>query len=198
MAKSVLSADSLKEAGNVAFASKKFYDAIESYSRALDTKPSDTMIATLLSNRAAAFLNLNNYQNALEDCNMALEIDPGRDKALFRRAQAYESIGETAKAFSDLKQVLYRDPTNRSVVAAARRCKEQLERDSGGRLPVVSALERLRELSTGSVTDRLALLRSFISLTHDDSAAAMTAIRAGAWTMLWPMLNATDDKEVRN
>jgi import receptor subunit TOM70 len=73
-------------------------------------------------NRAAAYENLVNdkniifsfkinllfsykfkklYQNVIEDCTSALQVDPSYTKALARRAKAYESIDKLQEAFED-------------------------------------------------------------------------------------------------
>lgn len=51
--------DSLKEAGNEAFKANKFTEAIDKYSEALVVDPeNESFNATVLSNRAAAFLKV--------------------------------------------------------------------------------------------------------------------------------------------
>ncbi|CAM9801254.1 unnamed protein product, partial [Laminaria digitata] len=40
------------------------------------------------------------------DCTSALELDPGRVKAYFRRALAREQLGEDADALRDAKRAL--------------------------------------------------------------------------------------------
>lgn len=40
------------------------------------------------------------------DCSTALELDPGRVKAYFRRALAREQLGDDANALRDARRVL--------------------------------------------------------------------------------------------
>lgn len=40
------------------------------------------------------------------DCSIALELDPGRVKAYFRRALAREQLGDDANALRDARRVL--------------------------------------------------------------------------------------------
>jgi tetratricopeptide (TPR) repeat protein len=187
----------LKAEGNAFFAKKMYEQAIEKYGAALALHPQNhAMVATLLTNRAAAFINLTEYSMALQDCEQALAIDPSRDKALFRKGQAHEGLGEMGKAFQDFKKVLHRDPGNRAVIAAMRRCKEQLEQSSGDQAPAVLAVNRLRELRTDAVAERISALNALISYTHDDASASMAAFRAGAWGLIWGLRNSDSTEEV--
>ena len=100
------------------------------------------MVATLLTGRRPLSISPNIL--ALQDCEQARHR-PEMSKALFRKGQAHEGLGEMGKAFQDFKKVLHRDPGNRAVIAAMRRCKEQLEQSSGDQAPAVLAVNRLRE-----------------------------------------------------
>ena len=66
----------------------------------------------LLSNRAEAFLKLDEYQAARECATAALEIDPAHGKSLHRRARALRQLGPwiggdaaLAGAEADLKEL---------------------------------------------------------------------------------------------
>ena len=45
-----------------------------------------------LINRSACMLKLGNYEEAIQDCSVALRIDDTNVKALFRRSVAFRSI----------------------------------------------------------------------------------------------------------
>ena len=98
----------LKATANAAFTAKDYAKAQADYTKALSlADDSGTELkATLLANRAAAFLGSNNYSDALQDCNAALALDPRRVKAIFRRAQALEGLGKAGDAFKDLKDLV--------------------------------------------------------------------------------------------
>ena len=110
------SVEELKAAANAAFGAKKFIDAVDKYTDALaqlslshtdeNAAPVVELKATLLLNRAAAFLDSSNFDAALQDCNAALAIDPAREKAVFRRAQAQEGLGKHGEAFKDFKALV--------------------------------------------------------------------------------------------
>jgi len=75
-----------KSAGNAAYTGGRTAEACEHYTRALqctDVPPADR--ATLLCNRAQAYLKLNKNEAAVEDCTACLTLSPDNVKALFRR-----------------------------------------------------------------------------------------------------------------
>ena len=77
---------SAKAAGNAAYTAGRTAEAVESYTRALqcpDLPPAER--ATLLNNRAQAFLTLGQSAAAVEDCTACLTLAPDNVKALFRR-----------------------------------------------------------------------------------------------------------------
>ncbi|CAM9138919.1 unnamed protein product, partial [Phaeothamnion confervicola] len=107
----------LKNEGNALFAAENMTGAVESYSGALaalvtGANPAataaapvaDDLRATLLTNRAAAHIKLGDTRACESDCSAALLVDPGRAKALFRRAQAREALGCDADALRDRKR----------------------------------------------------------------------------------------------
>lgn len=52
----------------------------------------------LFSNRSAVFLNLGNYQSALDDALKAIELDVNYAKGYYRAACAYFELGQYEKA----------------------------------------------------------------------------------------------------
>jgi stress-induced-phosphoprotein 1 len=74
-----------KDQGNDAFKQKKFAEAIEFYSKALEATPTEH---TILGNRAAAFHNLGKYQEAQADAEKCIEIKPDWSKGFQRKAMA--------------------------------------------------------------------------------------------------------------
>ena len=59
--------------------------AIQHYSKAIDLDPS---IFVAYNNRAMAWLKLEEWQNALQDCDHVLFLEPTNVKALLRQANA--------------------------------------------------------------------------------------------------------------
>jgi len=107
----------LKEAGNEAFKKGNYEDAIECYTKAIK-KTNDEFEkqkAVYFKNRAACHLKLDNWEDAVFDCNQSLELVPKDPKALFRRCQAYEGLDKIDSAYSDAKEVHNLDPKNKAL-----------------------------------------------------------------------------------
>jgi tetratricopeptide (TPR) repeat protein len=78
---------SFKELGNDAFKKEDFNEAVQFYTKAIRLGEKHKELPVYYKNRAAAYLKLENYEQAREDCNKCLEFTPNDQKALFRRAQ---------------------------------------------------------------------------------------------------------------
>ena len=90
-------ADELKKLGNAAYSKKDYADAIDLYSRAIDTYPDHVYY----SNRAACYAAQTDYEKVIADTTQALRIEPTYVKALNRRALAYETTGRHQEALLD-------------------------------------------------------------------------------------------------
>ncbi|KAK8221325.1 hypothetical protein IWZ01DRAFT_37244 [Phyllosticta capitalensis] len=88
-------AESFKAAGNKFFKAKDYANAIKEYSKAIEADPKS---ATYRSNRAAALISSNRFEEALEDCKAADELDPNNPKILHRLARVYTSLGRPQEA----------------------------------------------------------------------------------------------------
>lgn len=74
-----------KETGNDFFKAGKFPEAIENYSKALEVCTGKDDKCVLYRNRAACFLKLEKFEEAIGDANKVLEQQGSDVKALFRR-----------------------------------------------------------------------------------------------------------------
>mmetsp|Transcript_65295 Transcript_65295/g.131321 ORF Transcript_65295/g.131321 Transcript_65295/m.131321 type:complete len:993 (+) Transcript_65295:77-3055(+) len=193
-----------KNSGNEHFTKGYLEMARIEYTTALDsleqdsqtTKETSDLMATLYTNRAAAHLGLKDFDSALADCNSALQLDPTKEKAMFRRSQANEGLGKASEALKDLMELVRQNPKNRSAISAARRCKEQVERESAvDRSPLAAAFKALREdgKDRGRITHALKVV---INLTHDDEVAANFGVRLGGCGLLWALRTSPSSEEV--
>ena len=95
-------AASYKEEGNRNFGSGEHEAAAACYKEALRVIPRGEQYnaprSVFYSNRAACFLQLGRNEEALYDCDRALENCPGYVKALARRATALERLGKLDEA----------------------------------------------------------------------------------------------------
>jgi tetratricopeptide (TPR) repeat protein len=95
------STEGLKAAGNASFAAKDYKTACCSYTEALRTCEQGSVRISLLSNRAASYFRLDEFRSSVADCTAVLDVDESHTKAMYRRAQALEALGEYAAAFKD-------------------------------------------------------------------------------------------------
>ncbi|KAH0559521.1 hypothetical protein GP486_003968, partial [Trichoglossum hirsutum] len=87
----------LKAAGNKAYGSKNYNEAIKLYGKAILCKPDPIFY----SNRAACYNALAEWQKVVDDTTSALKLDPEYVKALNRRANAYERVEKYSEALLD-------------------------------------------------------------------------------------------------
>ena len=73
-----------KELGNAKYKVGKYQEAADAYGKAIEAEPKE---ATYYGNRAAALLMLKKYDEALEDCRLAIELDPSFVKGYVRSDQ---------------------------------------------------------------------------------------------------------------
>lgn len=98
----VLDGNAYKEAGNTFFKQKKYKEAIEQYTKAIDLEPKN---ATFLSNRAAAYMSDGKYLAALNDCQTAERYNPGNPKTLLRMARIQTYLGMPNEALRTFDRI---------------------------------------------------------------------------------------------
>jgi tetratricopeptide (TPR) repeat protein len=69
-------------------------------------------LAVYYGNRAATSMQLERYNEAIEDCDVAILLNPLYTKAYTRRSAAYEKTERTDEALRDAKQALKLEPHN--------------------------------------------------------------------------------------
>lgn len=79
----------LKEKGNDLFRQKRYDDAIQQYSDAIQLCPPDKKkdLATFYQNRAACYEHLKQFENVINDCTKAIEFNKQYTKAYLRRGK---------------------------------------------------------------------------------------------------------------
>ncbi|XP_006859243.1 PREDICTED: sperm-associated antigen 1 [Chrysochloris asiatica] len=108
----------LKEAGNQCVKDKNYTDALSKYNECLKINNKECVIYT---NRALCYLKLCQFEEAKQDCDVALQLDDGNVKACFRRALAHKGLKNYQKSLNDLNKVLLLDP---SIVEAKMELEE--------------------------------------------------------------------------
>ncbi|KAF9617061.1 hypothetical protein IFM89_033166 [Coptis chinensis] len=124
-------AQELKEEGNKFFQKRDHEGAMLKYEKAIKLLPrSHVDVAYLRSNMAACYMQmgLGEYPMAINECNMALEVQPNYSKALLKRAKCYEALNRLDLAFRDVDSVLSLEPNNLTALEIKERVKNALEK----------------------------------------------------------------------
>ncbi|KAG8450369.1 hypothetical protein GDO86_002861 [Hymenochirus boettgeri] len=100
-------AQAAKNKGNKYFKATKYEQAIQCYTEAISLCPEDKRndLSTFYQNRAAAYEQLQTWEEVVQDCTKAVGLNPGYVKALFRRAKAYEKLDNKIECLEDVTAV---------------------------------------------------------------------------------------------
>lgn len=135
-------ADDVKNIGNNLFKKQDWKAAVSKYSKALrylevsgelleeaaQQKLEPTALSCFL-NTAACNLKMQLWQDALDSCNEALELDEANTKALFRRAQAWQGLKENSKAMIDLKKAQGIAPEDKAISNEMKRVQLKIQQE---------------------------------------------------------------------
>lgn len=109
-------AQNFKEQGNEYFKGKRYREALGFYNQGVDARPTDPKLQeTLLLNRAACNLELENFGSVLKDCSKALGFNAQSSKAFFRSAVALIALDRIDEALDCCERCLVFDPSNTAV-----------------------------------------------------------------------------------
>lgn len=113
----------LKDQGNEQLKIGHFLQAIAFYSDALEYSPSNAII---LSNRAQAYIKVENYGLAMTDASTALESDPKYAKAYYRRGSSQFALGHLKDAKKDFRTVCQLNPKSKDARAKLKACEKAI------------------------------------------------------------------------
>ena len=111
----------LKEQGNTELVAGHYLQAIARYSEGLQYAPTN---AILLSNRAFAYIKVENYGLALVDADHAIASDPTYAKAFYRRASANYALNHFKLARKDFRAVVKLKPKDKDARAKLAACEK--------------------------------------------------------------------------
>jgi len=104
-----MSATELKNQGNAAVTAGNYQEAIDLYTQAITMEPSNHVF---YSNRSAAYLNMKNGANALEDASKCVSLNPTWVKGYSRKGAALHEMGKYEEAEQAYNEGLKIDPDN--------------------------------------------------------------------------------------
>lgn len=115
--------------------------------------------ATYLGNRAAAYMSAGKFEDALEDCKRAVDLDPQNNKILLRLARIYTSLGQPEDAILTFGRI--QPPPSAKDMAPAREMQQHVKaaqdalRDGTAASMVLHALDMAeRQLGIGALKPR--------------------------------------------
>merc|ERR1711991_1243787 len=93
--------------------------------------------AVLYCNRAAAYMNMQKYTEAINDCHQSLARDKQYVKALLRRGRAHRASGNFNSAITDFQNYLHSQPVPQDTEAIKMELDDiiQMQREESRREP---------------------------------------------------------------
>lgn len=145
-----------KEEGNQRFKVGELRAAVAAYGRACKLDPQ----SIYFSNRAAALMRLQSFQEAMDDMQFALRLDPDNVKFLLRAARCAVSLGNRTEGERYYARVQEMDPSNATAI-------EELGMLNNIRKLVQNAQEAL---DAGHFNNALSLLNRALQLAPSDNS----------------------------
>ncbi|KAL8732316.1 MAG: hypothetical protein Q9181_004003 [Wetmoreana brouardii] len=136
--KPALDPEDCKALGNKYFKNQDYVKAIAEYTKAVNLEPRSV---TYLSNRSAALMSANRFEEALADAKQGQEIEPQNVKVLHRLARIYVSLGRPSDAIDVLDHI----STFQTVTPAERAAATSMQSH------IKQAEDALRRGTTGSM-----------------------------------------------
>jgi len=129
----------IKNKGTELFKEQKYALAIKKYSKIpeylsaevfdleKDKEHADKLQLAAYLNLAMCNLKLKNFNDALEVCKKALELDEKNEKGLFRMAQSYLGTGDYDEAIKYFEKVLEFNAENKDATNQILSCKQKIK-----------------------------------------------------------------------
>merc|ERR1711879_352577 len=115
-----------KAKGNAFFLKKQYPEAIEWYTKAIKADPNDS---TFYSNRCAAYMGLDKFNEALGDAEMCIKLQPAWVKGWYRKGAALMSLSRYEEAAMAFRKGVEYEPENddlkQKLEDAERQAKEE-------------------------------------------------------------------------
>jgi len=112
--KSLEIAEKLKNEGNIFYKSGEYRKSIDLYNQAIEMCPNT---ASFYGNRAAAYMMIKKYHEAIEDSKSATRNDPNFVKGYLREGKSYLALGDYKSALRLFHKIKEIEPNNTSVDA---------------------------------------------------------------------------------
>ena len=120
-----------KEAGNAAFKSGDYAEAVTQFTLAIEADPTPV----LYSNRSAAYAKQEKYKEALLDANKCIDLKPDWAKGHSRRGAAYVGLKNWRAAIAAYEAGLELDPASATIKEELALLQAKLGGGSGAAMP---------------------------------------------------------------
>ncbi|CAF4439319.1 unnamed protein product, partial [Rotaria sp. Silwood2] len=174
-------AGDLREQGNQAFKQGKFQDAIDQYTEALNLLTNLPLSETIkneltkcYSNRSQCYINLNQYEDAIEDATRALEYTPADQKSLYRRSTAFEHLGKLHEAISDAQRLISisskGSSTDEQTNTLLRKLRESAQSKHTQQTQLTSQIQQMFE-AMNTKSNQETALNNLLIISREDAGA---------------------------
>ena len=118
-----------KALGNECFTAKKYREAAQHFTKAIDLNPDDHVF---YSNRSACYANLEEYDKALVDAQICVDIKPDWAKGYLRRGLAEYYLKKYTQAEVSYKKGLEIEPANQQLIEGLQKVQESKSSEPSG------------------------------------------------------------------
>eukprot|EP01027_Heterolobosea_sp_BB2_P006394 GEZU01009674.1.p1 GENE.GEZU01009674.1~~GEZU01009674.1.p1 ORF type:complete len:382 (-),score=124.08 GEZU01009674.1:58-1182(-) len=125
----LMSAAEAFQAANALFVDEDYEGALQKYTDAIEL---DNKVADYYVKRAATYIKLGNFTDAIEDTNAALKLEPNNATAYLRQGIAYFELEEYESAKSALEKGQRINPSDSQFQKWLRKCNAELENEKQG------------------------------------------------------------------
>ncbi|KAF0697505.1 Aste57867_11815 [Aphanomyces stellatus] len=124
------SAEEWKTKGNDLYKKADYRGAIDMYTMAIELSPTT---AAYYANRAAGYLMLNKFQEAIGDSSRAIAMEPTFLRGYQRKAKAQVALGELEAAIKTYQAGLLKDPNDATLINDRRSAEIAMDKINRGR-----------------------------------------------------------------
>lgn len=167
--------DEIKTKANDHFKKEDYENALKCYADALKISKTDDERLIVYKNMAVTHMRLEEHQEALNYCNLALELGPGDVKTLFRRSKINEQLGNINDAFKDIFKAHSVDKKDKNIEKQLLNLKIKVENLKNEIDSVSNKVEKILELlrkeaTTKDVLDnQIQACKALIGLSNEKS-----------------------------
>lgn len=191
-------ASSFKEQGNAAFKKGDWNEAIKFYTKAIKAGEKDKELPVYYKNRAAAYLKIEDYENANKDCTAALKDSPKDPKALFRRTQALEALGRFEEAYRDAREIWNCDQGNKLIQPVLERLHQIVQTRSRENAQTSNKVTQMFLIAfdlASEIEKRKTAISNLMVLSREQ-AGAEVMFKEGAVTKIAKLLKVEKNSEI--